>query len=385
MLRKILRALLIVGILAVGVGIAALLFFSREAPPTRPAPSTALLVETVPLERVNANFTVKSQGTVLPRTETELSSEVSGTITEISPRFVAGGFFKAGDVLMRIDPTNYEVAVEQARALVRQREIEFEGAEKLRTQGFRAEADYASASAALATARAEFVRARRNLERTYIRLPYDGLVRHKSADLGQFVNPGTKLGVTFSTAIAEVRLPLTDQDLAFVELPRPGATSYESPAVTLSAVQRGELRQWPARIVRSEGTVDTSSRVTYLVAQVDDPYGLEHDVPPLPIGSFVSAEISGTSRSDILRVPRAALRGSNQLMIRDGDSRLRIRDIDVIRADSQYAYIAGGAAEGEEVIVTALESPVNGTPVRTPDDPPGDAKAVEDQAPGGRP
>ncbi|MDJ0918418.1 MAG: efflux RND transporter periplasmic adaptor subunit [Woeseiaceae bacterium] len=377
MLRKLLRALLIVGIIAVSLVIAAGLFFTREAPPTRPPASTALLVETVPLERVNADFSVRTQGTVAPRTETIVSAEVSGTITEISPAFVAGGFFKAGDVLMRIDPTNYEVAVDQAEALVRQREIEFEGAQKLRTQGFRAEADYASASAALATAKAERVRAKRNLERTYIRLPYDGLVRSKDADLGQFVNPGTRLGVTFGTNAAEVRLPLTDQDLAFVSLPRPGMTSYESPAVALSAVQQGEQRRWDARIVRSEGTVDASSRVTYLVAQVDDPYGLASDKYPLPVGSFVSAEISGTSRSDVLRVPRAALRGSNQLMIRDSESRLRIRDIQVIRADAEFAYLSGGASEGEEVILTALESPVNGTPVRTPDDPPAPDEPVE--------
>ncbi len=202
-------------------------------------------------------------------------------------------------------------------------------------------------------------------------------MRSKDADLGQFVNPGTRLGVTFSTSAAEVRLPLPDQDLAFVNLPRPGAESYDSPAVTLTAVQQGEMRRWEARIVRSEGTVDTSSRVTYLVAQVDDPYGLVSNTAPLPVGSFVAAEISGTSRADVLRVPRAALRGSDQLMIRDSDSRLRIRDIDVIRADAEFAYLSGGATEGEEVIVTALESPVNGTPVRTPDDEPVPEEPVE--------
>ena len=100
MLGKLLRAVTIVGILAAGLGIAAWPFFSRKAPPTRPAPSTALLVDTVPLQRVNAEFTVQSRGTVLPKTETELSSEVSGTIVDISPRFVAGGFFKAGEVLI---------------------------------------------------------------------------------------------------------------------------------------------------------------------------------------------------------------------------------------------------------------------------------------------
>ena len=123
---------------------------------------------------------------------------------------------------MRIDPTNYEVAFRQAEALVKQRQIEYDGASKLRSQGYRAEAEHASAAAALASAEAELTRANRNLQRTYIRLPYAGIVRSKEADLGQFVNMGTPLGITFATDHAEVRLPLTDTDLAFIDLPTTG-------------------------------------------------------------------------------------------------------------------------------------------------------------------
>ena len=364
MLRTVLRILLITGILVFSGIVFLFLVFSRSEPPKRADVSTDLLVETVRLERVNAEFAVSSQGTVRPRTETVLSAEVSGTITEISPKFVAGGLFEAGDVLMRIDPTNYDVAVRQAEAVLAQRQIEFDGASKLRTQGFRAESEYASAAAALASAEAELVRANRNLERTYIRLPYDGLVRAKDADLGQFVNPGTRLGVTFATDVAEVRLPLTDQDLAFVELPGEGE---DLPGVTLSAVQRGDIQSWDASIVRSEGVVDENSRVTYVVAEIIDPYALKSERVPIPMGTFVSAEVAGTSAQDILRVPRSAIRGSNQLMFRDDESRLRIRTVSVIRADADYAYIGAGAEDGDEVITTALESPVNGTRVRTAD------------------
>ena len=123
-----------------------------------------------------------------------------------------------------------------------------------------------SAPAALASARAELVSARRNLERTYIRLPYEGMVLSKDADLGQFVNPGTRLGVTFATDIAEVRLALTSQDLAFVDLPDAievaGSGEAEGPRVALSATQKGQRVEWEARIVRSEGVVDERSRVT---------------------------------------------------------------------------------------------------------------------------
>lgn len=364
MLRKLLRIALITGILLSSVIVFMTLTATRPEPPKRDNVSTDLLVETVRLERVNAEFGVSSQGTVRPRTQTVLSAEVSGTITAISPKFVAGGLFNAGDVLMRIDPTNYEVAVRQAEAVLAQRQIEFDGASKLRTQGFRAESEYASAAAALASAEAELVRANRNLERTFIRLPYDGLVRAKEADLGQFVNPGTRLGITFATDVAEVRLALTDRDLAFVELP---GESDDAPAVTLTSVQRGELRSWEASLVRSEGVVDESSRVTYVVAEIVDPYALKSNAVPIPVGTFVSAEVAGTSAQDILRVPRSAVRGSNQLMFRDQESRLRIREVMIIRADADYAYIGAGAADGDEIITTALESPVNGTRVRTAD------------------
>jgi RND family efflux transporter MFP subunit len=374
MSRKAKRLFLITGILTAAIAVFALLSMMRKEPPKKPMESPAMLVEVVELEPVDAQFPVRSQGTVRPRTETVLSAEVSGAIVEISPSFIPGGVFGAGEVLMRIDPTNYEVAVTQAEALVRQRTIEYEGAKKLRTQGYRAESEYASSAAALATAEADLVRAQRNLERTYIRLPYAGMVRSKEADLGQFVNPGTRLGITFATDYAEVRLPLTDRDLAFIDLPYASEITATAeapgPGVVLSAEQRGRPVEWQARIVRSEGVVDESSRVTYAVAKVEDPYALDSEHVPLPMGTFVTASIEGLAMQGLLRVPRHALHGSDQLLFVDGENRLRIRSVDIARADAEYAYIRGGAEAGERVILTALESPINGMPVRTADDSP---------------
>ena len=372
MSRKVMRIGLIVGILVAAVAVFMLLTLVREAPPKKPVENMAMLVEVAFLEPVDEQFPVRSQGTVRPRTETVLSAEVSGSIVDVSPKYVPGGVFGADEVLMRIDPTNYRVAVTQAEALVRQRQIEYEGAKKLKSQGYRAESEYASAAAALATAEAELVRAKRNLERTYIRLPYAGMVRSKDADLGQFVNPGTRLGVTFATDYAEVRLPLTDRDLAFVDLPHAAeiTASGESqgPDVILSAEQRGRAVEWSARIVRSEGVVDESSRVTYAVAKIEDPYALDSEHEPLPVGTFVTASIDGVAMQGLLRVPRYALHGSDQLLFVDSENLLRIRNVNIVRADAEYAYINGGAEAGERVILTALESPINGMPVRTADD-----------------
>lgn len=342
-----------------------------------------LLVEVLPLAVTSERFRISSQGTVRPRTQTVLSAEISGSIVSISPKFVAGGVFQSDEVLMRIDPTNYTVAVDRTEALVKQRQIEYDGAKKLRSQGYRAESEYASAAAALASAQADLVAARRNLERTYIRLPYEGIVRSKDADLGQFVNPGSPLGVTFATDLAEVRLPLTDQDLAFVEMPNAAQVTAtgaaDGPAVTLSAVQKGKLVEWDARVVRSEGVVDERSRVTYAVAQVADPYQLHGEGTPLPMGTFVAASIEGSNVLDVIRIPRSALRGADQVLIVDDENQIEIRTVEIVRTDAQYAYVTGGVIAGERITTTAIEAPTNGMPVRTSDRLIDDASAGDGQ------
>ncbi len=363
--------ILIPGIVVGALLIAGLLSQMKPEPEKRGDENLDLLVEVLPLELSSENFRIRSQGTVRPRTQTVLSAEVSGSIVSISPKFIAGGVFRDGEVLMRIDPTNYTVAVDKAEALVRQRQIEYDGAKKLLSQGYRAEAEFASAAAALASAQAELVSARRNLERTYIRLPYEGMVLSKNADIGQFVSPGTQLGVTFATDEAEVRLPLTDMDLAFVEIPNAleitETGSIDGPQVKLTTMQKGKLVSWDAQIVRSEGVVDERSRVTYAVARILDPYQLHNGGTPLPVGTFVAAEIAGSTVLDVFRIPRTALRGADQVLIVDRENKIAIRRVDVIRSDDRYAYVAGGVSAGDRITITAIEAPTNGMSVRTAD------------------
>jgi len=343
----------------------------KPEPEKKEKDDVKILVDVMPLEKSVEAFGISSQGTVQPLTQTILSAEVSGAIVSISPKFVAGGVFKENELLIRIDPTNYEVAMHQAKAMLAQRQIEFDGASKLRTQGYRAEAELASAATALATARAELVRAEHNLDRTHIRVPYEGMVKTKDADLGQFVNAGSRLGLVFATDFAEVRLPLTDQDLAFVELPSAGDITKTGkaagPQVKLTAIQKGQRVAWDAQIVRSEGTVDELSRVTYAVARVEDPYRLHRTGVPLPYGTFVGASIAGETVANVIRVPRSTVRGANELIFIDDDNRLKIRSVQLIRADGEYAYIGGGAEAGERIVLSAIEAPSNGMLVRTTD------------------
>ncbi len=368
---KIKRILLIATILVAAVGMTIVLTKMKPPPETRDREELALLVETLPIESGTFRFSITSQGIVRPLTETIMSAEVSGAIVDMSPKFVAGGVFAANEVLMRIDAANYTVGVDQAEAFLNQRQIEFDGARTLEERGYRAGAELASAAAALASAKAELVRAKQNLDRTVIRLPYAGMVRAKEVDLGQYVTVGSRLGVAFATAIAEVRLPLTSSDLAFVDLPAPGVAASPADAVgsrvKLVAEYRGRKATWPAFIARTEGVVDERSRVTYVVARIADPYRLEvadDDLPPLPMGTFVTAEIEGRTVTDAIRVPRHALRGNSELMLVDADDRLRIRAVDVLRMEGGFAYIAEGVEVGERISLTAIESPINGMRVR---------------------
>ena len=210
----------------------------KEPPQTIDKKPPSMLVDVMRVHAANEKTTVKAQGSVTPRTQTTLVSEVSGLITEVSAAFVAGGFFSKGDVLVRIDDRNYRAEVKRAQAAVRAAETnvtretgladyareDWERAQsvlrssKAATDLAMRKPQQAEALASLEFAKADLEKREGDLDRTVIRAPYDGLVREKRADIGQFVNSGSPLAVTFSVEVAEIRLPLPDSQLPYLNL-----------------------------------------------------------------------------------------------------------------------------------------------------------------------
>jgi RND family efflux transporter MFP subunit len=375
MIRK---ALLPLAILAVAAALTYAFIKLRKPPERSPVPPT--LVETVIAEVRTVTFTVVSQGTVEPRTDTLLVAEVAGRILQVAPDFVAGGFFAEGDELLVIDPVDYEAEVARAEAEVARRQTllaqEAARVEQARRDWLRMGSGEASpltlrlpqlaeAEAEARAAAAALERARRNLERTRIRAPYAGLVREKRADVGQYVAPGSALGRIFAIDYAEVRLPLTKDDLAFLELPPPGAAPGAAALpVRLSARVAGRDMSWPARLVRSEGVFDERNRVAYAVARIEDPYALGgNGREALPVGLFVRAEIAGRTHADVVVLPRQSLRPDGSVLV-VVDAQIQVRRPQVIRTDTAWIYLAGGVAAGEEICLTALEFATEGMPVR---------------------
>ncbi len=378
---RLLKRLLPILIPVAAVLLTVALVAARPEPPRQEAAVTTPLVEVEPARAAAGDFVVRAQGTVQPRTQTVLVAEVSGTVVEVAGQFNAGGFFRRGDVLLRIDPRDYEAALRRAEAAVANREalLAQERAraeqalrdwENLRRPGTPSDLVLrkpyvAEAEANLRAARAELQQARINMERTVIRAPYDGLLRDKRVDLGQFVGTGTPLAEIYATDMAEIRLPLTEHDAMFVNLPQPG--DGEGVPMTVTATVAGVSYTWPARLVRSESVIDERSRVLYAVARIDDPYRRRADSAHphvLSFGTFVEAQLPASIGHSVVAVPRLALRSSNQLMLVDAEDRLRLRDVHIVRSDAEFAYVDGGIAEGDRIIVSSLPAPVEGMAVR---------------------
>jgi RND family efflux transporter MFP subunit len=361
----------------------------REAP-ERNAP----LVRVQRVSRAPLNFVVSGHGTVVPRTETDLVAQVAGEIVWVAPDLASGGFFAKDEPLLRIEPLDYEAALESARAgLARSRSEdararkELDRQRRLANQSIAAESRiddaenaFAVAAASLREAQAVLTRARRDLERTEIRAPYDGRVREENVDVGQFVNRGAPLATVYAVDFAEVRLPIPDRELSFLDLPLgfQQEQGRQGPLVELHAEFAGSHHTWQGRVVRTEGQIDPRSRTVNVVVRVDDPYGRESqdESVPLAVGLFVEAEIHGREVADAVVLPRRALREADRVLVVDDESRLRFRQVDVLRVQRDEVVIGGGLEVGERVCVSLLMAPVDGMIVRVVPEAPELARAA---------
>ena len=387
-MARMLKVILPIAFLMAAIMASFVMIQSRPAAMQKAVPPPALLVSVSTAVREPVRFMIRSQGSVSPRTETVLVSEVAGQIVGVSPAFVSGGFFAKGDVLVRIDPRNYQSALKQARAGVAkartqvatenalagyafedwQRMREFDSSREEASDLTLRKPQLQEALAELDSKEAVLEKAEEDLNRTIIRAPYDGMVREKVADIGQYVNVGSQLAKTFAVDRAEVRLPLTQQDLRFLDLK--SLDQGQTLPVTLSSDIGGERFQWQAEVVRSEGVFDAVSRVLYVVAQVEDPYDLGGSGrEPLRIGTFVTAEIGGRTGGDLFAIPRHALSRGTTLWIVDGQSRIQPRDVSIVRTDEKFAYVDVGVEDGERYATTPIDQPLPGMRVRFSDTP----------------
>ena len=286
-------------------------------------------------------------------------------------------------MLLRIDPRDYEARLARAQAALRSAESELlqeQGRadvarrewEKLPAGSQRSDAardlylrkpQLAQAEAQLLAAEADVSTARDDLERTAVRAPYDALIRDKHTELGQYVTPGTSLAEIFAVAMAEVRLPIPQTRLAYLDLPGVAADSGGA-LIDLYTDVGGDVTHWSARLHRSEGVFDERSRALFAVARIDDPYAL--DSPgrePLRIGTFVNANIEGRPMPGLVALPRYVLRAGDTVAVVDDNNLVRNRKVTALRASGDFIYVSSGLENGDLVILTTLDSALTGAEV----------------------
>lgn len=360
-------------------------------PPEQPKmvmPPTIVRVEGTTLHKISYELHVRSQGSVQPRTRSTLLPEVSGKIIEINPAFRPGGFFAKNDVLMKLDTTDYETAIVIAKAMQAQADVTLveekaradQARENWKALGRSGEPNalvarapqVAKAEADLASAKAQVLKAQRDLERTVIRAPYTGQVLEQAVDVGQFVNQGTTLGRVFAVDYVEIRLPLPERESQFLKLPMPfrdQPTPEEGARVLLKSMAAGKPVTWEGRIIRMEGSLDEQTRQATAVAQVNDPYARRTDgAPPLTIGAFVEADIVGTTLPDVYVIPRNAVRAGNEIiLIERPQNTLRRMTVEPLVSNEKHIVVSANAAkapkEGDVLCLTPIPFPADGARV----------------------
>jgi RND family efflux transporter MFP subunit len=220
--------------------------------------------------------------------------------------------------------------------------------------------------AVLREAKARLSRSERDLDRTQIVAPYDGRVRSERVDVGQFVKRGESIGTIYAVDFAEVRLPIPNADLAYLDLAlgSVGPETSAQPSVTLSANFAGTEHQWLGQVVRTEGELDPTTRMIHVVARIPEPYGTAKGRAPLAVGMFVDAEIHGQTLDAVSVLPRSALRSDKRVLVVDTNGQLRFREVEVLRLADDKVYIGNGLVEGERVCISALQSTSDGMQVR---------------------
>lgn len=382
-MKKFFRTLAPVLVLVAGFLIVQGLVAAKPEPEKNDEEIRKLSLYVDPVRSESVRVAVRTQGEVRPKMEIDLIPQVSGRVVAISEQFADGAEITPNTLLAKIDDADYQVAVVRAEARVAEAQTALErelATAKIKEEEWRDNpnkdqeaTDFAlnltqveQARAQLRAARADLDKARLDLARTEIRVPFQGRVRERQVGIGQFVTAGMPIGRVFSIDTVEVRLPLTDTQLAELNLPL-GFTAYDpasAPVVQFGANLGSREYSWEGRIVRIDASIDEDTRLIYATAEVQDPYGMAvQEGMPMAVGLFVSAEIEGVAEQVAYVMPRLALRNKNTVYVINENNELEIRTVDILSTSEHRVLVTSGVADGDRVVTSPVPNAVDGMAV----------------------
>ena len=345
-------------------------------------------VRVAQVELASVRLIVESQGKVQAAQLANLSAPVAGPIEWISPSMQAGGYVEAGQVLLRLETSDYETARARSRAAMQQAQAEanhadtdLERMKELAKQRLASDSQLQDAirkpdvnAARLADALASFRQAELDLERTEIKAPFNAIIETREVELGQYVNRAQSVAILYGADEVEVRLPLAIRQLGYLDIPlgtRGELVGNAAPEVTLTGFYGGEEHHWQGKLVRTEATIDPNSNTVQTIIRVQQPVAgdtklsrLSAQQIPLPIGLFVQANIVGKEAEDMIALPRSVIRNNSQVLVVDAENKMYFRDVEIFRLEEDRVLISGGLLAGEYICTSPIQAVVNGMSVQ---------------------
>ena len=377
-----LQMFIALAIVAIGL-LGSFVLVKLRRPPKRVQPTVlAPLVKVQKLHVRDIEMVVSGFGTVSPKVEVEIVPQVSGKIVSVHPEFTTGGMIPAGEVLIEIDPRDYELVVQQGQAAVAEAQVRLDiekaegkialdeweqlnpGTEPTSPLVLR-EPQIRQAQARLESALATLETAKLGLERTKLLLPLDVRIMTESADLGQYITAGRTLGSAYALEAVEIELPLEDSELAWFDIPK-NNSSLKVTSAEIKAEFASAKHKWDGYVVRTTGQVDPTSRLVSVVIEVPNPFDTSGGKAALLPGMFVEVSIRGRKLKSAVAVPRDAVRSGNEVWV-VSNNKIRIQSLEIVRKDERFIYVTGGLEDGAEIVISSLDVVTEGMEVRTED------------------
>ncbi len=393
---KIIIPLIIIGM---GVGVKFYLDITRPEPKRSHPEQKPILVETTVAKSTSKTVVVSTIGTVIPAKRIILLPEVGGKIVAQHKNLVPGGRIKKGRIVVRIDPSDFDLALEQQRAKVTQAKTDLEveqgrqsvaerewslireeirpsnTSKRLVTRKVYLE----SAQAHLKSAESGMKKAELDRNRTVIKAPFDALVTEDFVDVGQVVGQNTQIAVLVASSAFWVRASVPMDRLSWILLP--GVSGKQgSPVRVFQQIGPGLSVERDGHVVKLLGELDPKGQMARILVEVKDPLGPGDDpnAPKLPllIGANVKLEIDGPILENTIEIPRLALREGNRIWVKDAESKLAIRPVEIIWSGDFTIFVSGNIEPGEKIVTSQISIPVEGLMLREKNDNPTSTNAL---------
>ncbi|MEW6601499.1 MAG: efflux RND transporter periplasmic adaptor subunit [Nitrospirota bacterium] len=383
--KTFLKIIVPIVIILSGVLIMKILIAIRPEPVKETREDPGILVSVREVKQENIDIVIKGNGTVHASQEISVVPQISGRVTGVSPDLVVGGFFVTDEILFEIEETDYVLALEKARAARAKAAYDLATVE---SQAGIARAEWErmssgdksdpnplvlfvpqlnNAKAALASAEAGVEQARLDLERTKVRAPFNCKVRSENIDQGQYIRAGSSVAVLAGTDSAEINVPISLDDLRWIDVPE-GKDNPVGPPAVVSMTAEGTSHKWHGHVVRTSGEVDPKTRMMQIVVQIADPYGLSKgtssDRPALALGTFVEVSIKGRPLNNVFVIPRTAFRDNSTIWTMDKENKMKIKHVVPVRMEKESVIVTEGLSSGDMLVLSTVSGAADGMKLR---------------------